>query len=212
MMGDTASTWHPPADVPRELLQASNLPAALVAQAEQCEWPDRRPAVKAARLWAGGEMKGLCLIGSVGVGKTCLAATATLARLATCHLPRRAPHGAYPWHDPAAPTWISVALLMVQLRGGWDSDQRAGAQALVASRGAVVFDDLDKVNPTANALEILFAALDTRMQAGASVLITMNLPMGEFSTGWPQPLGQAIASRIAGYCQVVRMGGNDRRL
>ena len=210
-MGDT-TTWRTPDNVPRELLQASNLPAALIVQAEQCEWPTKRPAVQAAQRWAAGEVQGLCLTGDVGVGKTCLAATATLVRLATCKLPRRAPHGSHTWHDPAAPMWVSMAQLLVQLRSGFGTDMRSGAQHLVGTRCAVVFDDFDKINPTANALEVVFAALDARIQAGASVLITTNLPVGKFAVGWPQPLGQAIASRIAGYCQVVRMGGKDRRL
>lgn len=147
-------------------------------------------AVEAAQAWAadGG---GLCLHGAVGVGKTRLAAAACNLRL-----------------EHAAVRWVSVARLMTQIRSSFTDDARYEATRIITGRGGIVLDDLDKVNPTDYGREILFAAIDGRIEAGAALLVTTNLPPSQIG----ERLGDPIMSRIAGYCDVLEMTGPDRRV
>ena len=146
--------------------------------------------VVVAEEWAakGG---GLCLTGPVGVGKTRLAAAACNLRF-----------------NRAGIRWISVARLMAQLRSGFGDDARAEASRIIAGTGAAVLDDLDKVNPSDYGREVLFAAIDGRVEAGSALLVTTNLPPSRIG----ETLGDAIMSRLVGYCDVVQMAGRDRRL
>lgn len=142
--------------------------------------------------WANGSLSGLCLTGPVGVGKTYAAAAACWAKINTGRSCR----------------WVSVARLMTQLRAGFGDDARAAAIAAVAGEGAIVLDDLDKVSPTDYGREVIFAAVDGRVEAGAPLLVTTNLEPDQIG----DKLGDAVMSRLVGYCTTVRMQGDDRRL
>jgi DNA replication protein DnaC len=148
-------------------------------------------AASAARDWSSGDIRGLCLTGPTGVGKTWLAAAAAWARLQNYSV-----------------KWVSVARLMTQLRAGFGSEMKANADAIVAGSGAIVLDDLDKANPSEFGREILFAAVDNRVEEGSQLLVTTNLPLSKLGN----KLGEPIASRLAGYCVSIRMQGEDRRL
>lgn len=148
-------------------------------------------AANAARLWANGEIRGLCLTGPVGVGKTWLAGAAAWTRLQNYSV-----------------KWVSVARLMTQLRAGFGSEMKTQADRIVAGTGAIVLDDLDKASPTDFGKEVLFAAIDNRVEEGSPLLVTTNQPL----SGLGSKLGAPIASRLAGYCEVIRMVGEDRRL
>lgn len=145
----------------------------------------------AATRWAEGQIAGLCLTGPVGVGKTCLAAWATEKRL-----------------QNHAVRWVSVSRLMTQLRSGFGSEMKTNADRIVAGTGAIVLDDLDKVNPTDYGREVILAAVEGRYQAGSPLLVTTNKELSELKS----MLGAPVASRLAEYCEVIRMSGEDRRL
>lgn len=149
------------------------------------------PSRDVARDWAMGDLKGLCLTGDPGVGKTFLAAAAAWARL-----------------QEAPVRWVSAARLMAQLRSGFNTEARVKADGILTGHGAIVLDDLDKVNPTDYGREVMFAAIDARVEEGTPLLVTTNKSMEELG----DLLGHPIKSRVAGYCQVVRMVGRDRRI
>jgi DNA replication protein DnaC len=149
------------------------------------------PATDAAARWARGDLPGLCLTGPVGVGKSWLAAAAAWERLQTYGV-----------------RWVSAARLMAQIRSGFNSKAKARADEIITGTCAIVLDDLDKVNPTEYGREVMFAAIDGRVEEGAPLLVTTNKAMSEIG----EQLGDAIMSRLAGYCQVVRMVGDDRRV
>jgi len=171
-----------------ERIQRSGLPAKL-RTAALLTYP--APLIDAASRWADGETKGLCLTGPVGVGKTCLAAWATEKRLQNHSV-----------------KWVSVSRLMTQLRSGFGSEMKANADKIVAGTGAIVLDDLDKVNPTEYGREVILAAVEGRYQAGSPLLVTTNHEVSQLK----EKLGAPVASRLAEYCEVVRMVGADRRL
>jgi DNA replication protein DnaC len=76
----------------------------------------------------------------------------------------------------------------------------------------LILDDLDKVRPTAFAAESLFLAIDQSLTERRSLLVTTNWMPSEFAMQWPKPYGDAIVSRLVGYCELHRLTGQDRRL
>lgn len=141
--------------------------------------------------WSADHVAGLCLTGPIGVGKTHLAAAACWFRL------------------QSRPTrWVSGAKLMTQIRASFDDPGRKAAVSAVTGGGAIVIDDLDKISGSDYAKEVAFAAIDNRIAEKAPLLVTTNKAMSEIG----EQLGDAIASRLAGYCEVIRMQGEDRRL
>lgn len=155
----------------------------------------RRDVIDAARRWAAGDLRGLLLTGEVGVGKTYLAAVAAWAYL------HRGPL-----------RWTSVPGLMASLAADWNSPRRQAALNLIDGTDALALDDLDKSRPSAYAAEQLFGAIDARVAAGAPLLVTTNLSLGELVEKYPDPFGESIGSRLAGYCEAYGLLGSDRRL
>lgn len=147
-----------------------------------------------ARRWARGETNGAVLGGPVGVGKTRLAAAATNLMLAR----RRV-------------RWFSGPRLLACLgSGGFDSPPRVAALAALTGTEALVLDDIDKVRATEYAAEIVFLAIDVRCDGAAPLLVTTNLAPGELAERWPQPYGEAIASRLS-LLPGAHVDGVDRR-
>jgi DNA replication protein DnaC len=167
-------------------LEMSRLPQSRYA----VELPEG-PHGEAARLWADGELRGLMLLGPVGVGKTHLAAAAVWRRLRSDHV-----------------RWVRVARLMSQLRAGFDDEPRREALAIINGASALVLDDLDKANPTDFGREVVFNAVDSRVEHGSPLLVTTNLELSAIGERYGEP----VASRLAGYCRVLRMTGEDRRI
>lgn len=178
----------------RNRIDDSGLPAALRGlHFDDLNTDGRIEAIEAVRTWAQTERpkRGVCLFGDVGVGKTRIAATGSWERL------RRFPCG-----------WVSVPVLIANVGAGFGDDERRAAIRTIAGKGTLVLDDLDKVNPSEWARSQLFAAIDTRVQSGAPLLITTNLPPSKLA----EKFGQAIVSRIVGACDVYELAGRDRRL
>jgi DNA replication protein DnaC len=184
-------------------VQDSKIPAALAGVATwesliaKGRTPDetlrRGEAIDAAREWASTEKpaRGLLIWGDPGTGKTRLAATAAMQRLQRWPL-----------------RWVSVGVLMAELDGAWNDDDRKAALKVVTSAGPAVLDDFDKLNPTGRTVSQLFAALDKREQARVPLIVTTNLPPRKLT----EKLGDVIVSRLVGMCRVLAYPGPDHRL
>jgi DNA replication protein DnaC len=177
-------------------VDASGLPGGLRGLSwETATGGKRSRAAVAARAWVRGELLGLLLTGEVGVGKTGIAATAAWELLGH----RRV-------------LWTSMPQLFARLGAGHNDRQRAIAVQMMTEPTALVLDDLDKARPTEYGAEQVFAIVDHRITASAPLFVTTNLALSELAARFPQPYGEAIASRLAGYCRVLRVEGPDRRL
>jgi DNA replication protein DnaC len=153
---------------------------------------DRRRAITAARDWARmADPGGLCLLGGVGCGKSALALAAASERVQ--HAPVR---------------WVSLALLVADLSNFEDREARRNAVKVLTGKRALCLDDFDKVSVSEWLASQLFAAIDGRIARGAPLLITTNLGADELRAKF----GDAIYSRIEGYCRMVELPGPDYRL
>jgi len=172
----------------------SGLPAALreLGMETLAGRPRTREAVER---WAHGDLRGLLLLGAVGTGKTFTAAVAAWARLETQHV-----------------TWMSASAMVAALSSAFGSDERRHALEVVAGHGALILDDLDKPRPTEHVAEFLLLAIDNRVNAGSRLLVTMNTAGEELLTRLPEPYGEAIVSRLEGYCETIKLAGADRRV
>lgn len=162
---------------------------------DQVDVSDGRAAtVDMARRWAVGELNAIGLGGPVGTGKTRVAVAA--ANEMVRYRPVR---------------FYSVPVLVARLgTGKLDAPERLRAVDVLLGRCALVLDDLDKVRATAYAAEAVFMGIDARVDNAAPLLVTTNLSMRELAEYWPQPWGEAIASRLL-LLNWTRLDGPDRR-
>lgn len=153
-------------------------------------------AIAAAKAWAleGG---GLLLHGPVGRGKTLIAAAATVQRCAI-----------------GGVRWLPVAKLLMDLRMPFEAPEyvRAQRQLEVARSTALVLDDLDKLKPTEHALQPLYVAINGWIEARQPLLVTCNRDLDSLAEWMGETFGDPIASRLAGYCDVLEIKGDDWRL
>lgn len=156
---------------------------------------ERRESIVAARAWVESSKGRLFLTGSAGVGKTRLAATALWDRM----------QGAGDRAGTEA-VWMPVASLMQWAFFPSLSQERQRAQRALASLVPLVLDDLGKEKPSDWARQIMFGAIDLRLQAGVPVIITSNLDADEIA----DRLGSSFGSRLRQFHQ-YELAGRDRR-
>jgi DNA replication protein DnaC len=146
--------------------------------------------VAAARAWTESAGGHLLIYGAAGRGKTWLAAAAVWNML-----------------ERRDVQWVSVPTLISWALAEDKSPERRAAMRAVGGDGALVLDDLGKEKPSEWARQLLFSAIDRRIQAGRPLLITSNYDPDELAAR----MGESIGSRLAAFVQ-VEMLGEDRRL
>lgn len=159
---------------------------------------ERAAALDAAHEWGIGQRRrGVLLYGGVGRGKTVIAAAAAVERCAL-----------------GTVRWLSVAELLLKLRMPFGSPDHERALRALDTRGrpALVLDDLDKLKPTEHALQPVYVAVNGWIEAGLPLLVTLNRSIDELAEWAGETFGSALASRLAGYCDIIEVRGRDRRL
>ncbi len=183
----------------QHLLEARRHASGMPAMLRGLTWEDvadNRPDVlEAAQDWAAGRLLGLLLTGAVGRGKSWLAAVAAGARL-----------------ERGPVRWFSAPALLSDLGREFGNERREDALDALAGSQALVLDDIDKARPSEYAAEQLFLAIYNRLTAGAPLLITTNLGLDALAAKFPERFGDAIVSRLTGYCEAFALHGHDRRL
>jgi DNA replication protein DnaC len=161
------------------------------------EDPARNDALYAATAFAAGETRGLYLWGDVGRGKTWLAAAAAEEMMRSGH----------------RVLWKSVIALLIDLDLPFTDKSYAKALGSLRYRPSVlVLDDLDKTPASERAAKPIFAAVESAVTNERPLLITANRDLDELAESFSPRYGEALASRLAGYCRVAEVGGRDRRL
>ena len=140
--------------------------------------------------WAR-EGGGLYLWGPWGTGKTTLAGATAFDMLHHHKL-----------------IWMPASQLLADLSADWGSERRDRAVDVLVGDYALVLDDVDKVRDSQYGVENLHQLVDQRVEHERPLLLTANVPIGELASRY----SPAIASRLAGYCRVVKVEGVDRRL
>jgi DNA replication protein DnaC len=183
----------------RRIFEAANIPPIFRdATFERCR-RDGVPehAVAAAERWGAGDLRGLLLVGPVGVGKSTLAAAAVSARIAG---------------TARAAFWLTAPEMFAALGSGFENPTRDRVLTTLQSGRALVVDDVDKGRPTAYGAEQIYLAIDQRIVRQAPLLVTSNLDLEELRDRWPEEYGPAIVSRLVGHCELIAIKGPDRRL
>lgn len=153
-------------------------------------------AIAAAERWAR-DGRGLVLHGEVGRGKTLIAAAAAVQRCAA-----------------GTVRFLSVAKLLMDLRMPFEAPEYERAQRRLEAgpRVALVLDDLDKLRPTEHQLQPLYVAINGFVEARQPLLVTANRNLEQMADWMGETFGTPIASRLAGYCEVIEIKGDDWRL
>lgn len=191
-----------------EAVRRSGLPASAAAHTLGGYDFDRPgvPADLKKRLWAcaqgRGESPGLMLVGTRGVGKTHLAHGLALLLAAE----RGEPARVLVWPD-------YLDRIRATFDGGGDAQQVRDAAA--GCPGLLVLDDVGAERATAWTVEEATKLVDARYRDGGPVLVTTNCNPG----GGPDDAGSLAGavgprahSRLMGMCEVVALGGTDRRI
>ena len=139
------------------------------------------------------ENLGLLLWGSVGTGKSFIAACIANALL-----------------EQGVPVLMTNFSKILNQMGGMYSDDRYQYIAPFSHYPLLIIDDLGIERNTEYALEQVYAVIDERYKAGLPVIITTNLTMEELRQ--PEDVAHArIYSRVLEMCTPVQITGEDRR-
>lgn len=101
--------------------------------------------------------------------------------------------------------------LLDAIKAEWDGGEK-GVLKRAEGYELLVLDDLGVERPTEWAMETLTGLVDARVAEGLPTVFTSNYGLGELRDRWGGMQGARIASRIGGACEVIELGGEDRRL
>lgn len=162
--------------------------------------PDRAGGIVTAQAWAAGTLsqRGVYFYGEVGRGKSMIAAVAAqeVARRRRIR-------------------WLNVAKLLTDLRQSFSSPAYARAASALDPAGpleVLILDDLDKARAREQDAQVLYVAVNAWLEEEAPLFVTANHSLDRLAEKLGETFGAPIASRLAGYCLDVEIGGRDRRL
>lgn len=162
--------------------------------------------------------KSLYIEGPAGTGKTHLAAA--IVRHHIMNAPVRVSVNSDFFSPPLKhyqapstklfPYFVSVPQLLQKIRASYNGGHESEGKILSTCRAAdlLILDDLAAEKATDWVRQMVHVIVDDRYNNMKQTIITSNLGLDSIG----QALDDRIASRIAGMCELVRMGGRDRRL
>lgn len=166
--------------------------------------------VAPAGVRATGDLRGLCLTGPAGVGKT--AALCLIAR--DWYLARVAAGDRAATKPEAEPSWrfLSFPAFVMELQDAWrrEDNERTALRLLkqAASVPYLILDDLGAEKLTDYVRQATYYLVNEREQWERPTYLTTNFSFEQLD----EQFDSRISSRIAGMCEVVAMRGRDQRL
>lgn len=139
--------------------------------------------------------RGAYLYGPCGTGKTYAAACAV--RLAVM--------------DGRKARLVSVSRLLEDARREYDGGER-GVLDRAARTWLLALDDLGAERPTEWAIERVCDLVDYRVMRNLPTIFTSNYRLGDIRNRFGDVEGMRVASRIGGACEIIEVGGKDRRI
>jgi DNA replication protein DnaC len=137
--------------------------------------------------------EGILLLGSVGTGKTRLAATIANATISRGH----------------SAILVDVNSLLERIRNLWGDGARLQAlQSAMVDVDLLILDDLGQEVTSPREIAYLFGWLNSRYNSRSSTIITSNLGLEELARRYTE----AIFSRIRERCRPAILKGKDYRL
>lgn len=172
--------------------------------AEVRAWNKR--AIDRVSEWSTARNRDLYLFGPTGTGKTHLAIAAGRAAAAD---------------GVRSVLFARVPALLREIRDGFGGDQAGGGALGRAIRAELlILDDLGAEHATEFAASTIEGLYSERLDAGRRTVITSNLPLAiseagreYYQTTLSEYLGDdRLASRVAGFCELIELVGEDFRL
>jgi DNA replication protein DnaC len=149
----------------------------------------------AAALLAGADRESVILIGESGTGKTMLA---TALAVCACQQGRRV-------------RFTTLAGLANELQEADSRRELTRVVARYARTELVVLDELGYLALPEGAAELVFQVISERNER-ASMIVTTNLPFGEWTKVFPDPrLAKAVVDRITHRAHIIETGSESWR-
>lgn len=107
--------------------------------------------------------------------------------------------------------FTTVTNLLIEIKSTFNNQSDKTEQDIVAKYSDVdnlYLDDIGAERITDWSASLIYSIIDQRYGFEKRTIFTSNLTIGELD----EKLGARIASRIAGMCDFIKLGGSDRRL
>ncbi|QIB68231.1 ATP-binding protein [Aminipila butyrica] len=149
-----------------------------------------------AKNFKNNKGEGLLFLGSVGTGKTHLAAAISNLIIAQHVIPVK---------------FVNITLLLAEVKDTYEEGKDKSEKEIIRQLSEVellVIDDLGKEKPTEWSNSVVYSIVNNRYENYRPLIITTNCSVDELR----ERLGEATASRIIETCKGIRLDGPDRRM
>lgn len=152
--------------------------------------------------------RGLYIHGPVGTGKTHIAYAIAKEVFKTV---RKNTDGVAVSQSVELGTFVNASELFAEMRRDMDKDwtnKTEPLEKLMETRKIIIIDDIGAEKPSEWVSEQFYLLLNHRYNEILPTIFTSNLSLPQLE----ERLGDRTVSRIVGMCDVVKLGGEDRRM
>lgn len=106
---------------------------------------------------------------------------------------------------------LNVTELMSDIKADFDRspyDKKRWEQDLTEYNGVLILDDIGAERLSDYVVEVFYLIINKRYNEMLPIIFTSNLTLGSLA----EKVGERIASRIIEMCDVVELGGEDKRI
>lgn len=166
------------------------------ARFEKCKWEDVPQSIQETVEKMVESRKGLFLHGAVGTGKT--------------HIAYSIARHVYEDMHKHVKVWNSAELLN-EIRKGFNKKfENEAIDEIMAFKGLLIIDDVgsERITNTGFVEEQFYLIVNRKYNDMLPIVFTSNYDIATLS----EQLGERVASRLVEMCEIVELGGEDRRM